>query len=141
MKGSSRLKGVIPALVTPYTKTNEVDVAALRWLVRNAIESGAHGLMVVGSLGEFPNLTQAERALVIRSAVEEADGRVPIIAGIGSSSTGMAVAYAKDAAENGADFLLSLPPYYYNVGEAAVYSHYETIAAAVDLPVVLYNFP
>jgi 4-hydroxy-tetrahydrodipicolinate synthase len=141
MKGSFEFKGVIPALVTPYTKSDEVDVGAIKWLVRNAIDNEVYGLMVVGSLGEFPSLTQAERALVIAAAAEEANGKVPIIAGIGSASTKMAIAFAKDAAENGADFLLALPPYYYNISDQAIYAHYESIASAVELPIILYNFP
>jgi 4-hydroxy-tetrahydrodipicolinate synthase len=141
MKGFSRLKGVIPALVTPYTKADEVDADGIRWLVRNAIDNGVHGLMVVGSLGEFTNLSRSERTLVISTAVDEANGKVPIIAGIGSASTQESVSFAKDAAKSGADYLLALAPYYYNIGEAAVYAHYETLAHSVDLPIVLYNFP
>jgi 4-hydroxy-tetrahydrodipicolinate synthase len=134
-------KGIIPALVTPFTKSDRVDVKGVRWLTRNAIENGVHSLICVGSLGEFPCLTDEERKTVIRTVVDEANGEVPVIAGVGAASTKLAVAYAKEAADIGVDTVSVLPPFYFNIGDEAVFAHYETVASSVDVPVMIYNFP
>ncbi|HYB03061.1 MAG TPA: dihydrodipicolinate synthase family protein [Nitrososphaerales archaeon] len=133
--------GVIPALVTPFTKSDEVDERGSRWLCRNAIDSGVHAVICVGSLGEFPCLTDEERDRVIRAVVDEANGKVPVIAGVGSASTKLAILLAKKAEDLGADAVEVLAPFYYNVRDEAVFAHYEKLAGSISLPVIIYNFP
>jgi len=135
------IRGIIPALVTPFTAHDEFDGRAFAWLCRNCLDSGVHGIVLGGSLGEFALLTEAERLAAIRVAVHEADGKVPVIAGANSPSTAEAVRLAKSAKDEGADVVLVLPPYYYQVSEEAVFRHYDSIAHAVDIPVMIYNFP
>jgi len=138
MKGA---RGIIPALVTPFTSSDELDTEGFRWLCRNSIQNGVHGLILNGSLGEFPNLSKEERRRIIEIAVEEANGRLPVIVGVGSPSTGIAVALAKEAAELGADMLEVLPPFYYQIGDDAIFAHYKAVADAIEIPIILYNFP
>jgi 4-hydroxy-tetrahydrodipicolinate synthase len=133
--------GIIPALVTPFTKAGEIDETGSRWLCRNAIDSGVHGVICVGSLGEFPCLTDEERERVIRIVVDEANGKVPVIAGVGSPSTKLAILLAKKAEDLGADAVEVLAPFYYNIRDDAVFAHYEKLAGSIDLPVIIYNFP
>jgi 4-hydroxy-tetrahydrodipicolinate synthase len=131
----------MPALVTPFTTSDEVDKVASRWLVRNAIESGVHAVICAGSLGEFPSLTDEERRTVIKTVVDEANGKVPVIAGVGSGSTKTSIIIAKEAANSGVDAIEALPPFYFNIGDEAVYLHYEKLASSVDVPIIIYNFP
>jgi 2-dehydro-3-deoxy-D-pentonate aldolase len=135
------LHGVIPALVTPFTAKDELDIDGFRWICDNAISHGVHGLMVNGSLGEFPSLRPTERHKIIELAVSAAAGKIPVIAGVGSPSTQQAVELAKEASDLGADYLMVLPPFYYPVGDGALFAHYTTIADSVDVPVIIYNFP
>jgi 4-hydroxy-tetrahydrodipicolinate synthase len=131
----------MPALVTPYTKSDEVDTNGSRWLCRNAIDNGVHAVVCVGSLGEFPNLLDEERRLVIKTVVDEANGKVPVIAGVGSGSTKTSLVLAKEAGDIGVDAIEALPPFYYNIGDEAVYAHYEKLASSSKVPVIIYNFP
>jgi 4-hydroxy-tetrahydrodipicolinate synthase len=135
------LRGIMPALVTPFSRSNELDEDGFLWIVKNSLASGVHGLIVSGSLGEFPNLSDLERQKVIKIAVDEVNGKIPILAGVGSASTDHAVSLGKQAADCGADFALVLPPFYYQTQEEAVFKHYELIANSIDIPVVIYNFP
>lgn len=134
-------KGVMPALVTPFTRTDEIDKNGSRWLVRNAIETGVHALICAGSLGEFPCLTDEERQTVIKTVVDEANGKVPVIAGVGSGSTKTSIIIAKEAADLGVDAIEALPPYYFNIGDEAVFAHYEKLASSINVSVIIYNFP
>ena len=131
----------MPALVTPFTKSDEVDTKGSRWLCRNAIDGGVHAVVCAGSLGEFPCLTDEERRTVIKTVVDEANGKVPVIAGVGSGSTKISVMIAKEAEDLGVDAVEVLPPYYFNVGDDAVFAHYEKLASSVNVPVIIYNFP
>lgn len=131
----------MPALVTPFTKSDEVDTQASRWLVRNAIDSGVHALICMGSLGEFPSLTDEERKTVIKTVVDEANGRVPVIAGVGSGSTKTSIIMTNEAADIGVDAVEALPPFYFNIGDEAVFQHYEKLASSAKVPVFIYNFP
>jgi 4-hydroxy-tetrahydrodipicolinate synthase len=131
----------MPALVTPFSRSNELDEDGLRWLVQNSLANGVHGLIVSGSLGEFPNLSDQERQKAIRIAADEVGGKIPVLAGVGSASTDRAISLGKQAADSGADFVLVLPPFYYQIQEEAVFKHYELIANSIDIPIVMYNFP
>jgi len=135
-----RLKGSIPALITPL-KDGAVDDDAFRKLVAWQIAEGSHGLVPCGTTGESPTLTHEEHMWVIEMCVEEAAGRVPVIAGAGSNSTTEALLLTKHAKEVGADAVLSVTGYYNKPSQEGLYRHYATIAEAVDIPIIVYNIP
>jgi 4-hydroxy-tetrahydrodipicolinate synthase len=135
-----RIKGSIPALITPM-KGGKVDEAAFRKLVAWQITEGSHGLVPCGTTGESPTLSHEEHMRVVEICVEEANGRVPVIAGAGSNSTEEALMLTRHAREVGADAVLSVTGYYNKPTQEGLYRHYATIAEAVDIPIVLYNIP
>ena len=135
-----RIKGSIPALITPM-KGGKVDEAAFRKLVAWQIAEGSHGLVPCGTTGESPTLSHEEHMRVVEICVEEANGRVPVIAGAGSNSTEEALMLTRHAKEVGADAVLSVTGYYNKPTQEGLYRHYATIAEAVDIPIVLYNIP
>ena len=135
-----RFKGSIPALITPM-KNGAVDEAAFRRLVSWQIAEGSHGLVPCGTTGESPTLSHDEHKRVVQICVEEANGRVPVIAGAGSNSTAEAIALTKHAKAVGADAVLSVTGYYNKPSQEGLYRHYAAIAEAVDIPIVIYNIP
>ena len=135
-----RLKGSIPALITPM-KNGALDEDAFRRLVSWQIAEGSHGLVPCGTTGESPTLSHKEHMRVIELCVEEARGRVPVIAGAGSNSTAEAIALTKFAKDVGADAVLSVTGYYNKPSQEGLYRHYAAIAEAVDIPIVVYNIP
>jgi len=134
-----KLDGLYTALVTPMTADGKVDEKALRRLVDFQVEGGVHGLVPVGTTGESPTLDGAECKRVIQIVVEQARGRVLVIAGAGSNSTSEAIEYARDAKEVGAAATLQVAPYYNKPTNAGFLAHFRAIADAVDLPLVVYN--
>jgi len=136
-----KLEGVYTALVTPMSADGALDEKALRRLVDFQIEGGVSGLVPVGTTGESPTLDGDECKRVIRIVVEQARGRVPVIAGAGSNSTSEAIHYAKDAREAGANATLQVAPYYNKPTTQGFLGHFRAIADAVDLPIVVYNIP
>jgi 4-hydroxy-tetrahydrodipicolinate synthase len=132
--------GAMTALVTPFSE-GAVDDAALRALVEAQIAGGIDGLIPCGTTGEAPTLEPEEHAHVVRVTVEAARKRVPVIAGCGSNSTAHAIALSRAAQEAGADALLLVTPYYNKPTQDGLYRHFRAIAAAVPLPIVLYNIP
>jgi len=132
--------GAISALITPF-RDGVVDEAALRELVEWEIQAGVDGLVPCGSTGESATLTHAEHERVIKLVIEQARGRVPVIAGTGSNSTAEAIRLTTYAREAGADAALLLSPYYNKPTQDGIYKHYKTIAASVDLPLIVYNIP
>ena len=135
-----RIRGSIPALITPM-KGGKVDEAAFRKLVAWQIAEGSHGLVPCGTTGESPTLSHDEHMRVVAMCVEEANGRVPVIAGAGSNSTSEALSLTIHAKDVGADAVLSVTGYYNKPTQEGLYRHYATIAEAVDIPIVLYNIP
>lgn len=135
------IRGSIVALVTPMHDDGSVDYAALRKLIDWHIEQGTDCVGVVGTTGESPTVSVDEHCEIIRVAVEQARGRVPIMAGCGANSTREAVALAKFAKKVGADCQLQVVPYYNKPTQEGQYQHFKAIAEAVDLPVILYNVP
>ncbi len=133
-------KGAITALATPF-RDGEVNEAALRELVEWQIQSGIDGLVPCGSTGESATLTHAEHEHVIRVTIEQAHGRVPVIAGTGSNSTAEAIRLTAFARQAGADAALLISPYYNKPTQEGIFRHYKMIAAAVDLPLIVYNIP
>jgi 4-hydroxy-tetrahydrodipicolinate synthase len=136
----TQFKGSITALVTPF-KDGAVDEAALRGFVGWQIENGIHGIVPVGTTGESPTLSHDEHNRVIEICVEEARGRVPVIAGAGSNSTAEAVAFARHAEKVGADAVLIVTPYYNKPTQEGLYQHYKAINDAIGIPIIIYNIP
>ncbi|MBQ2261200.1 MAG: 4-hydroxy-tetrahydrodipicolinate synthase [Loktanella sp.] len=132
-------KGSIPALVTPFTD-GQVDVATLKKLVNWHIEQGSHGLVPVGTTGESPTLTHGEHDMVVEIVVQEAAGRIPVIAGAGSNNTIETVRLVQAAQKAGADAALVVTPYYNRPTQAGLIAHF-TAAADCGLPVIIYNIP
>jgi 4-hydroxy-tetrahydrodipicolinate synthase len=135
-----RIKGSIPALITPM-KNGKVDEAAFRKLVSWQIEQGSQGLVPVGTTGESPTLSHEEHMRVVELCVQEAGGRVPVIAGAGSNSTEEAISLTRHAKEVGADAVLHVTGYYNKPSQEGMYRHFRAIAEAVDIPIILYNIP
>ncbi|HLJ52906.1 MAG TPA: 4-hydroxy-tetrahydrodipicolinate synthase [Rhizomicrobium sp.] len=135
-----RIKGSIPALITPL-RNGAVDEAAFRKLVSWQIAEGSHGLVPCGTTGESPTLSHEEHMRVVEVCVEEANGRVPVIAGAGSNATEEAIALTRHAKKVGADAVLSVTGYYNKPSQEGIYRHFAAIAEAVDIPILLYNIP
>ena len=135
-----RIKGSMPALITPF-KNGAVDEAAYRRLISWQIAEGSHGLVPAGTTGESATLSHEEHNRVIELCVDEAKGRVPVIAGTGSNATDEAIALTTHAKAAGADAVLSVAPYYNRPTQEGLYRHFAAIADAVDIPIVLYNVP
>jgi 4-hydroxy-tetrahydrodipicolinate synthase len=135
------IRGSIVALVTPMLGDGSVDYPALRKLIDWHIAEGTDCIGVVGTTGESPTVSVEEHCEIIRVSVEQAAGRVPIMAGCGGNSTREAIALAKFAKNVGADCQLQVVPYYNKPTQEGQFQHFKAIAEAVDLPVVLYNVP
>jgi 4-hydroxy-tetrahydrodipicolinate synthase len=135
------ITGSIVALVTPMHPDGAIDWSALARLIEYHIESGTAGLGVVGTTGESPTLTVPEHCEVIRFAVEQAGGRIPVVAGTGGNSTHEAIELTVSAAEAGADYSLSVTPYYNKPTQQGLFEHFQAVARSVNLPIILYNVP
>ncbi len=132
--------GSATAIITPF-KDGCIDYTALKTLIKHQIENGTDALVVAGTTGEAPTLKDDEHIELIRFVVKEARGNLPIIAGTGSNSTEHAVCMSKKAYSVGANGLLSVTPYYNKCNDEGIITHYEKIANATPLPVILYNVP
>jgi 4-hydroxy-tetrahydrodipicolinate synthase len=133
--------GSIVALITPMHEDGRIDHAALRRLIDWHIAQGTDCIGVVGTTGESPTVDFDEHRELIRIAVEQAAGRVPIMAGAGGNSTREAIQLSKYAKQVGADCTLQVVPYYNKPSQEGMFQHFKAIAEAVDIPVVLYNVP
>jgi 4-hydroxy-tetrahydrodipicolinate synthase len=134
------LAGLTVALVTPF-RNGAVDEAALRKLVDFHVESGTDCVSPVGTTGESPTLTHDEHERIIAVVCEQAGGRIKVVAGTGSNSTAEAVRLTKFAKKSGADAALMVAPYYNKPTQEGFFRHFQAVAQAVDLPIVLYNIP
>lgn len=135
------IKGIIPALITPFHDDFSVNHDALGQLVEHHIAAGADGFYVCGSTAECFLLSADERKAVVETVVKVNNGRVPIIAQIGNIGTAHAVELAKHAADAGVDAVSSVPPFYFKFSVDEIAGYYEAIAKAADLPVVIYSIP
>ena len=135
------ITGSIVAMITPMLPDGSVDYAGVRKLIDWHIEQGTDCIGVVGTTGESPTVSMAENCEIIRVSVEQAAGRVPIMAGCGSNCTAEAIELARFAKQVGADCQLQVVPYYNKPTQEGQYRHFKAIAEAVDLPMVLYNVP
>ena len=140
MEKRAKFHGSMPALITPF-KDGKFDEAGFRALVDWQISSGSHGLVPVGTTGESPTLTHEEHRRVVNVCVDEARGRVPVIAGAGSNNTYEAVELARHAEKAGADAVLVVTPYYNKPTQEGLYRHFKAINDAVGIPIIIYNIP
>lgn len=129
------------ALVTPFRHDLSLDEDALRRLIRRQIESGIDFLVPCGTTGESPTLSRAEHVRVVAITVEEANGKVPVLAGAGGYNTAEVISLGRELMQAGVDGLLSVNPYYNRPTQEGLYQHFEAIADGVSLPIVLYNIP
>ena len=134
------LKGAFTALVTPF-KNGAIDEEALRDLIEFQIENGISGLVPCGTTGESATLSHEEHRRVVAIAIEAAKKRVPVLAGTGSNCTEEAITLTRYASEAGADAALLISPYYNKPTQEGIFLHYQAVARAVDIPLVLYNVP
>lgn len=134
-------RGVFTALVTPMKANGEVDYPALGAFVEYQIRQGIHGLIPLGSTGEYYALSADERERVLRTVLEAADGRVPVLAGTNAGATRDVVAYSRQAEALGCDGVLLAAPYYSLPTPDELFEHFRAINAAIGIPVMLYNYP
>ncbi|MCP5228267.1 4-hydroxy-tetrahydrodipicolinate synthase [Accumulibacter sp.] len=135
------ITGSIVAIVTPMHADGSLDLPGLRRLVDFHVQEKTDAIVIVGTTGESPTVNVDEHCELIRVTVEQAAGRVPVIAGTGANSTAEAIALTRFAHEAGADAALSVVPYYNKPTQEGLYRHFRAIAEAVDIPVILYNVP
>ena len=136
------IKGLLTAMATPFDEDGRVDHDAARRLAAYLLEHGSHGLVIGGSTGECPTLTDGEEIELLRAVRAEVGDEVPLICGTGTNDTRHSAELTKMAADAGADASLVVLPYYNKPNEAGIRAHFETVAAAVpELPMVMYNIP
>jgi 4-hydroxy-tetrahydrodipicolinate synthase len=136
-----QLRGVVPAVVTPFDADDGVDLKAAAQLTNRLVDGGVHGIMTTGGTGEFPHLDRAERFELTREVAEAADGRVPVIAGCAACSTREVLLLCDDAARAGASAVIMVPPYYFPLPESAIAAFFAFAADRSALPVFVYNNP
>src|SRR5665213_2207922 len=129
------------ALVTPFRKDLSLDEEVMRKLVRRQIEAGINFLVPCGTTGESPTLTHEEHLRVVAITIEEAKGKVPVLAGAGGYNTRHVIEMAREIERLGADGILSVTPYYNKPTQEGLFHHFKAIAAATSLPIILYNVP
>ena len=135
-----QFRGSFPALITPM-KDGKVDESAFRKFVAWQIKEGTNGLVPVGTTGESPTLSPAEHKRVVEICIEEAGGKVPVIAGTGSNNTAEAIEYTVHAEKAGADAALVVVPYYNKPTQDGMYAHFRAVAESVKIPIFVYNVP
>ncbi len=136
-----RIQGCGTALVTPFSGGGALDLKAYRDLVRWQVDSGVHFLVPCGTTGESVTLEEDEYRATIGACVEAASGAVPVVAGAGTNNTAHAIHFARMAEEEGADAVLSVTPYYNKPTQEGIFLHFRDIAAAVKIPLIVYNVP
>jgi 4-hydroxy-tetrahydrodipicolinate synthase len=140
MAAKTRFRGSFTALVTPF-KNGAVDEKTFRELIDWQIAEGTSGLVPVGTTGESPTLSHEEHREVVEWCVEQAHGRVPVVAGAGSNSTAEAVELARHAESAGADAVLVVTPYYNKPTQEGLYQHFKAVNDAIGIPIIIYNIP
>jgi 4-hydroxy-tetrahydrodipicolinate synthase len=133
--------GVGTALITPFAKDGSLDESAVKRLAKRQIDGGVHFLSPCGTTGEAPTLTHRDKLRVVELVVEEANGRVPVLAGAGGYDTKEVIELARDLERVGATGILSVTPYYNKPTQEGLYQHFKAIAESMALPIVLYNVP
>lgn len=141
MSALSKIKGVLPALVTPFDENENFDEGRMRAIVDFLIGRGVDGLYVTGSTGEAFMMSPEERKRALEVVTDEVKGRVPVIAHIGAISTNLSIDLAKHAEKVGADALSSVPPFYWGFSQDQIVSYYTDVTASTGLPMCAYNVP
>ncbi|MCS5597312.1 MAG: 4-hydroxy-tetrahydrodipicolinate synthase [Alphaproteobacteria bacterium] len=141
MSYTENIRGSIPALVTPFTASGEIDLQAFKNLVKWHVDNGTHGLVICGTTGESPNISDEEHSLLIKTAIDTAPVGFPIIAGCGSNSTNKTIKLTQNAQALGAAAALIVVPYYNKPSQQGLYAHFEAVHDATNLPIILYNVP
>ncbi|KPW95160.1 MULTISPECIES: 4-hydroxy-tetrahydrodipicolinate synthase [Pseudomonas syringae group] len=136
-----QFRGIIPALVTPFTADQQLDEQALRNLIENLLNAGVHGLFVLGTNGEFFTLSESEKLKIALITVEAAAGRVPVVVGTGAFATHEVIEMNKKMIDVGADALSIITPYFNAISQSELIKHYTAIADAAELPLMMYNIP
>ena len=129
------------AMVTPFRPDGSLDEKTLRGLVRRQIDHGIHFLVPCGTTGESPTLTHEEHVRIVEFTLDEAKGKVPVLAGAGGYNTAEVIELGRELAAMGADGILSVAPYYNKPTQEGLFQHYRAIATAVELPLIVYNVP
>ncbi len=136
-----KLEGILPPHVTPFYQNEDMDENSLRPLIHFWLDSGCSGLVSCASNGEGPLMTREERRRVLEIAIEEVDGKAPVVAGTGATSTRETIALTRDAQQLGANAALIVTPYYFKPGNRELFEHYSSVISSTDIPIVLYNVP
>jgi len=136
-----QLTGVYVVLVTPFTKDKDVDYDGLHKNVEWLVEQGVHGVIPLGSTGEFASLDDKQKRRVTQTVINAAGGKIPVVVGSSAETTEKAIYYVKQAKDLGAAGALVLPPWYYTADPDEIVHHYTRISEAVDLPIIVYNNP
>ncbi|HYZ64476.1 MAG TPA: dihydrodipicolinate synthase family protein [Acetobacteraceae bacterium] len=134
-------RGTYTVMITPFDARGEVDTGALAAFTDWQIREGIHGLVPLGSTGEFLSLSEAERLLVARTVIETAAGRVPVLIGTGAEDTRDVVRYSQQAEALGADGVMIIPPFYCTPTDDELVHHYRSVAEAIRIPIMVYNNP
>lgn len=134
-------RGTYTVMVTPFDETQKVNVQALRDLTEWQIQQGIHGLIPLGSTGEFLSMSEYEKALVAETVIQTARKRVPVLIGTGAEDTRDVVRLSRQAEQLGADGVMIIPPFYCTPTEDELYHHYKTVAEAISIPIMVYNNP
>jgi 4-hydroxy-tetrahydrodipicolinate synthase len=134
-------KGVMPAVTTPFTANDELDLELFKVNIKAQLQAGVHGLVLGGTLGEASTLTDKERRILTREAVALANGKVPVLMNIAEQTTKAAINLAKTAEEDGAKGLMMLPPMRYKASDAEVVAYFKAVANSTLLPIMIYNNP
>ncbi len=140
MAAKTSFRGSFTALVTPF-KNGSIDEKAFRDLVDWQIAEGTNGLVPVGTTGESPTMSHDEHKHVVEWCIDQADGRVPVVAGAGSNSTSEAIELSQHAEKAGADAVLIVTPYYNKPTQEGLYQHYKAINDKIGIPIIIYNIP
>jgi 4-hydroxy-tetrahydrodipicolinate synthase len=138
---SRDLRGVIPAIVTPFATDGELDRDGLVRLTRFLLDNGVHGIMTTGGNGEFPHLLREEKRMVTETVAKEVKGVIPVIAGTAACSTRETLLLSKDAKEAGADAVILTPPYFYKLPDESTLKHFKTLSDDLEIPIIVYNNP
>ncbi|MFB3776567.1 MAG: 4-hydroxy-tetrahydrodipicolinate synthase [Bryobacteraceae bacterium] len=137
----ARLRGILPAVITPFRENESIDYSAWQKLLEHLIANGVHGLFVIGGEGEFFTLSEEERTVAARFCAQTVARRVPLFANVGSVTTAETVRLAKAAEADGVDYLVVVTPYYLKPSADELFEHYSEVCRSVRLPVLAYNIP
>jgi len=141
MANKMSFTGIIPAMLTPFTKSGDLDLDGLKKNVDFLIENGVSQIMCLGSTGEAATLSREESVKVTEATVKASNGRVPVMAGTGATSTREVIERSREAKSAGADSVMIVTPFYEIPNQEGLYQHYASIAEAIDIPICLYNIP